>query len=659
MKIIESIVLFALVTFVLIISYDYAYAEESQTVEVLIKYRNGDVADYNGMKLLVYQDFDKSVFLEKQLESNPYFITVPENHKYKIEVYANGVYAGVEFIQVNTNSEEIEFRIPLSGGVKFDIFYEDGFTPIEGVRVVIKSNDNTEWKQGITNKQGETLRFWIQSTTLSEDYYIADIYLGDLFLKSHYPIKLQPGLSIDKKIIINMPEIVEDGLTLDLYKDATTKISTSDGEFTVTLTNIYSDESVSSKVNFRGQVYFTNLKSGMYVTKITPDENDSWPELNLQIIGSNNHFNIFKSQNEKIDVETPTNEIDVETPPNEIDVETPPNEIESCNCVAFRFDDVQDFWLNDVQIQLMNTFVENNIPLTIGIIADSFGDDSKMLEFVNQQNNKKNFEIASHGIGNTPFTEFSKDEQESKLQESVQKIKDELDVTTKVFIPPQNRFNEDTKQILIDNGFTHISSSLLHGDPPPFPLEGEKLYRFPEISTTGIFDPEKNVFTGVSHEETFSQTLDGLEKYGFAVITTHPQEFSTIINGTYVNIVNTQQISELEKLIEKIQQEGIAIVSIGQINIDSQTEIVPTWIKNNAGWWSEGEIDDDTFIQGIEYLIQENIITVSEKSQTDSNEQNIPSWIKNNAGWWSEGEIDDDTFIQGIEYLVKMGIIRY
>jgi len=641
MKIIKSIVLFAIVTFVLIISYDYAYAEELETIQIEIKYTNGDRADFNGMKLIVYQDFDKFSILEKVLENNPETITVPKNHKYKIEVYANGMYADVQFLQVNNNSEEIVFKIPLSGGLKFDVFYEDGYTPIEGARVVIKSNDNTEWRQGITNKQGETQRFWIQSTTLKDDHYIADIYLGDLFLKSHYPIKLTPGLSSDEKIVINMPEIVDDGLTLDLYKDATTKISTSDGKFTVTLTNMFSGESVSEKVNFRGNVKFTNLKSGAYMTKITPDKNDLWPELNLQIIGSNNHFNIFKSQNEKIVVEPPT------------------NEIESCNCVAFRFDDVQDFWLNDVQIQLMNTFVENNIPLTIGIIADSFGDDSKILEFVNHQNNKKNFEIASHGIGNTPFTEFSKDEQESKLRESVQKIKEELDVITKIFIPPENRFNEDTKQILIDNGFTHISSSLLHGDPPPFPLKGEKLYRFPEISTTGIFDPEKNVFAGVSHEETFSQTLDGLEKYGFAVITTHPQEFSTIINGTYVNKVNTQQISELEKLIEKIQQEGIEIVSIGQINIDSQTKIIPTWIKNNAGWWSEGQIDDDTFIQGIEYLIQENIITVSEKSQTDSNEQNIPSWIKNNARWWSDGQIDDDTFIQGIEYLVKIGIIRY
>jgi len=36
----------------------------------------------------------------------------------------------------------------------------------------------------------------------------------------------------------------------------------------------------------------------------------------------------------------------------------------------------------------------------------------------------------------------------------------------------------------------------------------------------------------------------------------------------------------------------------------------------------------------------------------------IPSWIKNNAGWWKEGSIDDSTFVQGIQYLIKEGIMK-
>ena len=639
MKISYFIIIFVIAS-IGIISFESVFAEQTQTVQVEIKYTNGDRADFNGMKLVVYQDFNKEIFLEKQLENNPDFITVPENHRYKIEVYANGIYADVGYLQADDTSKYIQINIPLSGGLKFKIFYEDGQTPIENARVVVKSQDNTEWRQGITNQLGETMRFWIQSTIIPTDHYIADIFLGDVFLKSEYPIKLQPGLAKDEKIIVGIPEIVEDLINISLYNNATKKITPSDGEFTVTISEKFGEDSISSKVDFRGQAKFSNLKTGAYIAKITPNQDKSWPETEILIIGEQNQFNIFKNV--------------IADKPTIHESQT----IESCNCVAFRFDDVQDYWLNDVQVQFMKTFVDKNIPLTIGVIGDSFGEDTKMLEFVKSQKNN-NFDVASHGIGNSPFTEFSKENQDSRLKQSAQLIKEKLGVATTVFIPPQNRYNEDTKQILIENGFTHISSSLLHGESPPFPFSGEQLYKFPEIGTTGTFESTQNIFVGIPHEQTFEDVIKGLNNYGFAVITSHPQEFSTVVNGTYVNEPNMEQISELIKLIDRIQQEGIKIVLIRDIDSDSQSKQVPAWIKNNAGWWADGSIDDETFIQGIEYLVQQKIIKISEESQNKTVQQNVPAWIKNNAGWWADGSIDDETFIQGIEYLVKTGVITY
>lgn len=35
----------------------------------------------------------------------------------------------------------------------------------------------------------------------------------------------------------------------------------------------------------------------------------------------------------------------------------------------------------------------------------------------------------------------------------------------------------------------------------------------------------------------------------------------------------------------------------------------------------------------------------------------IPKWIKNNAGWWADGIIDDEDFATGIQYLIKTGVI--
>ena len=88
------------------------------------------------------------------------------------------------------------------------------------------------------------------------------------------------------------------------------------------------------------------------------------------------------------------------------------------------------------------------------------------------------------------------------------------------------------------------------------------------------------------------------------------------------------------------------------------TQNIPSWIKNNAGWWAEGAIDDDSFVQGIQFLIKEGVMQIPPTSQGTSGGANeIPSWIKNNAGWWAEGIIDDDSFVQAIQFLIKEGIM--
>ena len=42
----------------------------------------------------------------------------------------------------------------------------------------------------------------------------------------------------------------------------------------------------------------------------------------------------------------------------------------------------------------------------------------------------------------------------------------------------------------------------------------------------------------------------------------------------------------------------------------SGTNEIPSWIKNNAGWWADGTIDDNSFIQGIQFLVEKRILNV-------------------------------------------------
>ncbi|MDH3766749.1 MAG: hypothetical protein OER82_13200 [Nitrosopumilus sp.] len=52
------------------------------------------------------------------------------------------------------------------------------------------------------------------------------------------------------------------------------------------------------------------------------------------------------------------------------------------------------------------------------------------------------------------------------------------------------------------------------------------------------------------------------------------------------------------------------------------------------------------------------IISISPSQGNASNSQEIPEWVKNNAGWWSEDLILDRDFMQGIEFLGEQGIIK-
>jgi len=99
-------------------------------------------------------------------------------------------------------------------------------------------------------------------------------------------------------------------------------------------------------------------------------------------------------------------------------------------------------------------------------------------------------------------------------------------------------------------------------------------------------------------------------------------------------------------------------------NSSAQDAQIPGWIKNVAGWWADGDISENEFLAGIEYLINNNIILLQSvpcndkvESQTTSAEM-VPDWIKNNASWWSDNLIDDIDFTNGLEYLIHNKIIK-
>jgi hypothetical protein len=55
----------------------------------------------------------------------------------------------------------------------------------------------------------------------------------------------------------------------------------------------------------------------------------------------------------------------------------------------------------------------------------------------------------------------------------------------------------------------------------------------------------------------------------------------------------------------------LVVIMVGIMIPNVSAEEIPSWIKNSAGWWADGSIDDETFVLGIQFLVEEKIIPLS------------------------------------------------
>jgi len=97
--------------------------------------------------------------------------------------------------------------------------------------------------------------------------------------------------------------------------------------------------------------------------------------------------------------------------------------------------------------------------------------------------------------------------------------------------------------------------------------------------------------------------------------------------------------------------------NLGTLSFSVISKTIPDSIKNNARQWSSDSISDSEFIDGIEDLIEKEIISDT-PFERNTFERVIPDWIKNNAKWWADDLISDEDFVKSINYLIKKGIIR-
>ena len=135
----------------------------------------------------------------------------------------------------------------------------------------------------------------------------------------------------------------------------------------------------------------------------------------------------------------------------------------------------------------------------------------------------------------------------------------------------------------------------------------------PEIIHTG-----EEITFFISIEEIFSDKTKKLVEYDLSLIQDDTEIFSKHLLGN----VNSEKPNS-HKIQFDSTQSGTANFVLSNIDGNSlskgnfilviepnESKIIPIpeWIKNNAAWWAEGAIDDDSFIQGTQFLIENGIL---------------------------------------------------
>src|SRR5690348_14350451 len=81
-----------------------SFGQQTSTLEIDLKSMSGDMADYHGIAMKIYQNNGNVPFTTiNSLSGNPYKISLPTGYQYKAEVYANSMYANVGYVNLQGN----------------------------------------------------------------------------------------------------------------------------------------------------------------------------------------------------------------------------------------------------------------------------------------------------------------------------------------------------------------------------------------------------------------------------------------------------------------------------------------------------------------------------------------------------------------------------
>lgn len=272
------------------------------TVAVNMKYPNGDRVEYNLVSMRVYQDSNPVPY--RQIDSitgNPFDMTLlPLGHRYKIETYVEGMLSNTDYVDLENKQQELDMGIPNGGSIRVTALYHDGQTPLANATVTVKSQDNKTRDSGVTDPDGQTVRFYLASTNVDDNYYNINVKVSEHLSYSYQSVSLPANNAQEIKIVTPWPSLIDSLFVVKAYNQ-TQLLTSSNGNYTIALFDYSGNQVSESRINIHGDAYFWNLKVGDYVFKVISGINAR--ELGISKVtldGSKTNFNIMLNQSKQL-----------------------------------------------------------------------------------------------------------------------------------------------------------------------------------------------------------------------------------------------------------------------------------------------------------------------------------------------------------------------
>lgn len=269
------------------------YVEPNGSLTMNVQYPSADPANARMLSMKIYRDFDTKPYMElPSVSENPYTVTLPMYHQYKIQTFVNSMLSGVNLVTLDNENQNIDVNIPWGGTMFVSAYFSDGQTPISGASVSIRSQDNKTRATGVTDSDGSVTRFSLPSTNADGNYYVIDVKINNHLTFSSDHVTLQPQ-SINKiKLVAPWHSMIENLITVKVYNQ--TKVLPSNGQtYAVQMYDDQGNKLSESPVNIHGEGYFWSMQVGDYVFKVVKESNGTvLGNMFVTVDGTKNNFDM-------------------------------------------------------------------------------------------------------------------------------------------------------------------------------------------------------------------------------------------------------------------------------------------------------------------------------------------------------------------------------